>query len=217
MKKFLIIVAFMFLPAVALAQGGNYCGDSGAISSTQLCNPTAKFAGDFEQLLKNILMIFGGAVGAQAIVYVVFAGFRMVVSQGDAEAVATAKASLQWAVLGFLLIMGSFALVYAMSVFLQASPVNPDIDNPDRGTVARPTTAPTFGDFVNTILKGTLGIVGLLAMMMIIINGFRYVTAGGNNEQTESAKSGLQWAVLGLVVTALAYVIVQATWKLLNP
>lgn len=217
MKKILLAFFIFLVPLSVSAQGGNYCSnDSSAISSTELCNPTARFAGDFNQFLTNVLIVFGAAVGGQAIVYVVFAGFRMIISQGDSEAIATAKRSLQWAVLGLLLIIGSFALVYATSKFLGTTDVNLHFDEPIRNEVTQPTRAGTFGEFVVTMLRGLLGIAGLLALMMIIINGFRYITAGGKEEQVESAKEGLQWAVVGLVVIAFAYTIIQATWKLFN-
>ncbi len=214
MKKFLIFaVLFLFPTALALAAGDPCApGTAGA----GLCNPTAGFAKTFPEFVVNVLKIFGAAVGFQAILYVVFAGFKMVISQGDSEKVADAKSSLQWTLSGLLLIFLSFALVYGVSVFLGTSDVNPDVGNINNGTVQNPIGAKTFGEFTTRILTGFLGVAGLIALMMIIIDGFRYMMAAGNEEQAESAKKGLQWAVIGLLIIALGYVIVVAVAKLIT-
>ena len=202
MKKFLIIPAFILLvPTMVFAATGLY-------------NPTAGFAPDFPTFIKNTLQIFGAFAGGMAIIYVIFAGFKMVISQGDSEKLVQAKTSLQWTLSGMLLIFLSFALVYAVSVFVGTSDVNLDPTNIDNTGVDNPITSPSFADLISRIIKGFLGVAGTIALLMIIINGFRYMLSGGNDEQIEQAKTGLQWAVIGLVIIALAYVIVVATAKL---
>jgi hypothetical protein len=214
MKKILGIFTFvlLFIPLASFAAAGDPCGFGGA--GEGLCNPTAGFAATLPQFIENLLKIFGGAVGFQAILYVVFAGFKMVISQGDSEKLADAKNSLQWTLSGLVLIIISFSLVYAVSEFIGAADVNPDVNNPNNTQVNNPINSPTFAAFTGRILTQFLGVAGVIAMLMIVINGFRYMMAGGNDEQTESAKQGLQWAVIGLCVIALGYVIVVATSKL---
>jgi len=51
-------------------------------------------------------------------------------------------------------------------------------------------------------------IVGIIAVIMIIVAGFRYITSGGNQESVKSAKNTLIYAVIGLVIVALAQIIV---------
>jgi hypothetical protein len=50
----------------------------------------------------------------------------------------------------------------------------------------------------------------LIAVLILIINGFKYVTARGDSEQTESAKQGITYAVLGVAVALFGYVIIHA-------
>lgn len=52
-------------------------------------------------------------------------------------------------------------------------------------------------------------IVGVAAVIMIIIGGFKYVTSQGDGNNTASAKNTILYAVVGLVVVALAQVIVR--------
>lgn len=52
-------------------------------------------------------------------------------------------------------------------------------------------------------------VVGVVAVIMIIFGGFKYITSGGNQESIKSAKQTLVYALIGLVIVALAQVIVK--------
>lgn len=52
-------------------------------------------------------------------------------------------------------------------------------------------------------------VVGVTAVVMIIIGGFRYITSGGDSGNVTSAKNTILYAIIGLVVVALAQVIVR--------
>jgi len=52
-------------------------------------------------------------------------------------------------------------------------------------------------------------IVGIVAVIVIIIAGFKYITSGGEASKIASAKTTLIYALVGLVVVVLAQVIVH--------
>jgi hypothetical protein len=52
-------------------------------------------------------------------------------------------------------------------------------------------------------------IVGVIALIMIIVGGLKYITSGGDATQTAGAKNTIMYAVIGLVVVALAQIIVR--------
>jgi len=66
-------------------------------------------------------------------------------------------------------------------------------------------------------LNSTLGlvlnifsaIVGIVAVIMIIIGGVKYITSGGNSERTNEAKNTILYAIIGLVIVAIAQIIVR--------
>jgi hypothetical protein len=66
---------------------------------------------------------------------------------------------------------------------------------------------------VNSIIKATVNIlswvVGIVAVIMIIIGGFRFVTAGGDSSNVAAARSTILYAIVGLVVAASAQTIVH--------
>jgi energy-converting hydrogenase Eha subunit B len=52
-------------------------------------------------------------------------------------------------------------------------------------------------------------IVGAVAVIMIIYGGFRYITSGGDSNSVGSAKNTLIYAIVGLIIVALAQIIVR--------
>lgn len=68
-------------------------------------------------------------------------------------------------------------------------------------------------DKVNGVVKGIVNIlsviVGIAAVIMIIIAGLKYTTAGGDSSKVSSAKSTLIYAIVGIVIVALAQFIVN--------
>jgi cytochrome bd-type quinol oxidase subunit 2 len=66
---------------------------------------------------------------------------------------------------------------------------------------------------INNIITNIVNIfsiiVGIVSVIMIIYGGFRYVTSGGDSGNVSSAKNTIIYAVIGLVVVALAQFIVQ--------
>ncbi len=52
-------------------------------------------------------------------------------------------------------------------------------------------------------------VVAIIAVIMIIVGGFRYVTSGGNQEAVSGAKRTIIYALVGLVIVALAQTLVK--------
>ena len=62
-----------------------------------------------------------------------------------------------------------------------------------------------FKQVTNTILY----IVGIVAVLMLIIGGIKYVVSGGDSKQVTDAKNTVLYAIIGLVIAFLAYAIVN--------
>jgi cytochrome bd-type quinol oxidase subunit 2 len=52
-------------------------------------------------------------------------------------------------------------------------------------------------------------LVGVVSVVMIIYGGFRYITSGGDSGKVGNAKNTLIYAIIGLVIVALAQVLVH--------
>ncbi|HSW66012.1 MAG TPA: pilin [Bacillota bacterium] len=62
---------------------------------------------------------------------------------------------------------------------------------------------------VTTIVNIFSIVVGIIAVIMIVVGGFKYITSGGDSGNITSAKNTIVYAVIGLVIVALAQFIVK--------
>lgn len=73
------------------------------------------------------------------------------------------------------------------------------------------------GGGLNRVVRGVLTILsviaGVAAVIMVIISGFKYITSGGDAGKVGSAKTTLVYAIVGLVIVALAQVLVQFVFR----
>jgi hypothetical protein len=63
--------------------------------------------------------------------------------------------------------------------------------------------------FIMRIINIALIVAGLIAVLFLIIGGFRYITSAGNEEVAENAKKIIINAIIGIVIIILSFVIVR--------
>lgn len=84
-------------------------------------------------------------------------------------------------------------------------------DSPSGGSCTTSDATKKINDMIHTVINLFSAIVGIVAVVMIIVGGLRYITSGGNDASVTSAKNTLLYAIIGLVIVALAQVIVRFT------
>lgn len=208
MNKALTGLVLVFILSLPILVQADACVPS--TTNPKLCNPLESVAKDLPGAAEFLLQSFGVIIGVTVVIFLMFSGFRMIMSQGNSEEIEKAKSAFQWTLAGFILALFAYIIVFAVSDFIgvntgDTSKGIPSIDN------LNPIASKNFGLLIDRMIKQFLLVVGTLSILLIIIAGYRYITANGNEEQTTQAKNGLLWAIVGLIVTLLAYVITVAT------
>ncbi len=67
----------------------------------------------------------------------------------------------------------------------------------------------SVGKVAQNIVKIFSIIVGAVSVIMIIYGGFRYITSGGDSGRVGNAKNTLIYAIIGLIIVALAQLIMH--------
>ncbi|MBR2989593.1 hypothetical protein IKF40_01525 [Candidatus Saccharibacteria bacterium] len=62
-----------------------------------------------------------------------------------------------------------------------------------------------FTQVTNTVLY----IVGIVSVVMLIYGGLRYVISGGDSKKVTDAKNTILYAIIGLIISILAFAIVN--------
>ncbi len=66
---------------------------------------------------------------------------------------------------------------------------------------------------LDTILNLVFSLAASIALLMIVISGFRYILAHGEPSATAQARNGLLYSIVGLVVIMTAFAIVTFVVK----
>jgi hypothetical protein len=64
-------------------------------------------------------------------------------------------------------------------------------------------------NLISQIIEVFSVIVGIVAVIMIIWGGFKFITSGGDSGNVTSARNTILYALIGLVIVALAQIIVR--------
>ena len=70
-------------------------------------------------------------------------------------------------------------------------------------------TGGSLSDFIVTILNWIIGAAGVVCVVMIIVGGYSYMTAGGDESKVKDASKTLTNAIIGLVICFIAVVLVN--------
>jgi hypothetical protein len=62
-------------------------------------------------------------------------------------------------------------------------------------------------------IKLVLGFLGIIFLILTLMAGFKWMTAGGNEKQIEEAKGSLKNSVIGLFIVLAAYAITLAVFR----
>lgn len=92
---------------------------------------------------------------------------------------------------------------------------NIDLDEPI-GTFWNPLQKQTLPQLITGLIRILFALIGIVAVIIIIISGFRMVLANGSESQLKDAKAAITWAILGLIVSLLAFSIVAIIQRLIQ-
>lgn len=110
--------------------------------------------------------------------------------------------------IGLSLALGTvMALPFAGSV--HAAPIN---DTTDLGLDQSFTDTVGLGsnsleDTIGQLINVALGFLGIIAVIIILFGGFKWMTAGGNDEKVGEAKKLIIAGIIGLAIILSAYAI----------
>ncbi len=77
------------------------------------------------------------------------------------------------------------------------------------GDANHPATLACLTDVIFPhIIDATLALVGAVAVILIIVSGYKFITSGGDSKQVEDARKTLTYAIIGLVVVLMSFLVI---------
>ncbi len=191
--------------------------DCSAISACpQATNSTTTFANPLgsvttiSQLLSSILSHLMGIIAIIAIIFIVIGGIMYMLSTGNEAMVTKAKKTWAGAVIGLAIALAAPTFLKEIKSILNG--------NTTTGGSANNwvSGALTIHDIAVNVLNLLLSVVGIIAIIALVIGGGMYLTAYGDEKRIDAGKKTITYAILGIIVTLAALVIVRQIANLLG-
>lgn len=122
---------------------------------------------------------------------------------------------IRTAIATFIMVLSTASVILPASSAFTA-PLDPCSVNPSSSVCNYQNTRGDSRQIIKNIVNLLLYIVGVSAVIVIIISGIKYTTSAGDAGQVANAKRTLLYAVVGLAVAMLAYVIVNWVFRTVN-
>ncbi len=206
-----IIVILFFLPLVILAGNGT------DLVNTELSNPL----GDNVYPWEIFARVAGGlsfVAGTLALVFTVIGGYIILTAAGNSERFATGKKAITYAVLGLLIIVGSYQILTTTINILTGAAVGqgglPKITGDKLIDPLGITDAVPAGDSIaifygQRIVGYLVNLLGVAVVVMYVYGGLLWMLAGGNEDKISQAKKTLLYATIGATVVLCSYILIK--------
>lgn len=141
--------------------------------------------------------------------YVIYGGYLYICSNGDPGKVATGKKVLAQAFIGLAIVMSANVILNGVRIALGGdfSKQCVTIDNGSGSITTECYKMGTAGNMVTSVIQWVVGIAGLVAVVFVVFGGISYITSSGDPQKTQQAKNIILYALIGLVLVALAEII----------
>lgn len=161
------------------------------------------------RIVLNIIEILLQVVGYAAVGYIIYGGFKYLTSAGSADRITAGRKIITNSLIGLVISFLSVGIVNLVTMNIEA-PAAADCSTSTNGRVDANCVGIAKVDS-NQAVAGVLTTVyyaaGIAAIIVIIISAVFYVISQGEPAKTKRAKDGILYAVVGLVVILLAFII----------
>lgn len=69
---------------------------------------------------------------------------------------------------------------------------------------------------IGIVIQAVLGIIGGVALVMMVYGGFQWLTAAGNEEKIKNGTQTMVWSIIGLVLVFTSYLLVSTIFDVLG-
>jgi len=171
------------------------------------------------ELIGNFYQWALGIGGIVALGIIIFGGILYTISPGNSSRQGDAKTWIGSAIVGLVLLFGSYAIL---------NTVNPDLIklkfSLDKAEFSAPASSPVdigeppkpgekislgIAQQIGNFYQWALGIGGLIALGVLILGGILYTISAGNASRQDDAKGWLLGAVMGILLLFGSYLILN--------
>lgn len=147
-------------------------------------------------IIANVISIMTRLAGLVAVIAAIIAGFKYILSDGNSQKASGALKSIIHALSGLAVAIAATVIVEA--VFRRLTGSASDVGLPQVDDIS-------ITDTIGFVML----LVGLIAILMIVLQGMRYALSQGNPDKTAQAKRGIIYSLVGALVAFSSWSLVQ--------
>lgn len=144
------------------------------------------------ELVDHISDWLTGIVAGVAVIMIMYAGFQYVIYSSNSKQTDSAKTTIKNSVIGLVIIFGANIIIDEINYLMGVT-----------------TSSSSFFNFSNRIITWGFGIIIGISVLMIMYAGWLFMSGGEDANKRKQAQGIITYVVIGIIVTALAAVIVR--------
>lgn len=150
-----------------------------------------------DALLTSILSALRGVIVTLSIIFIVIGAVLYITSAGNEKQSGMAKKAITASMIGLAIGIAAPSFLKEIYKILSADQTLP----PDAAA------APSIAIILGNTLSFLLGIVGVLALIMLVVGGAIFLTASGDEKKLDTGKKIFKFALIGIIVALAALVL----------
>jgi glucose uptake protein GlcU len=153
-------------------------------------------------LLGRVLTFLQSFIVILSLIFIIIGAFMYITSGGESGRIETAKKCITAALIGLAIGIAAPAFLRQISEILGWT-------GPDAALPAGVGTSLTLIEIATNVLNFLLSIVGVVALIMLVVGAFMYLTAAGEEDRIDTGKSIVKYSIIGIAVALAALVLVR--------
>lgn len=225
LKQFLFVLALssFILASLAYPAAAQYTAQNDGLLIAQNANvfplqdagkygdipaPTvgASAQAQFQELVWGIVQNARYIIGAVAILFIVYAGVKMVVGYGNDEVYTKQRNTILYCIIGLAIVglSGEMANILSVSCPEFTDPTMQKLSCTQGGFLRNPNeivrTSVLFNQSTKLIITFVKYFIGAVTVLMIVRNGMRLVSMGSDDTKVAQDRKNLFYSILGLIL-----------------
>ena len=152
----------------------------------------------------NVLAALSVAAGYIVVGFVIYGGYLYMMSSGDPGKAATGKKAITNALIGLAIVICAYVIFNAIRVALVGSQ---SIGSCDPTTGSGCISGDQAGEMIVNSIQWVAGLAGAVCAIFVVVGGWGYMTSGADPGKLQKAKNTILYALIGLIIVALAFII----------
>lgn len=210
MKSVKINLFVFFAVAISFFGQTGFCQNSDTSTSVGSTNSTASVVitnpveyDTVEEFLSRVLTRARQIIVVLSLVFILIGAIMYITSAGSPGMIEQAKKAITASLIGLAIGIAAPSFLKEIGTILGWQGVN----NSDV------SGALTLSAIAMNVLNFLLGILGVLAMVMLVIGGIMYLTSAGDEDRIDKGKKIFTYSIIGIIVAMSSLVVVKQIAK----